>query len=118
VIVGDGAFQMTGMELSTIVRFGLNPIIVVLNNGGYGTERPMMDGPFNDILSWRYARIPEFFGKGGKGFEVRTEEDLNASLRTGWDHKEGFSILDVQLDPSDASPALKRLTAALAKKVK
>src|ERR687891_235116 len=36
VIVGDGAFQMTGMELSTIARFKLNPIVVVLNNGGYG----------------------------------------------------------------------------------
>src|ERR1700678_1741712 len=32
VIVGDGAFQMTGMELSTIARHGLNPIVVVLNN--------------------------------------------------------------------------------------
>jgi TPP-dependent 2-oxoacid decarboxylase len=44
VIVGDGAFQMTGMEISTISRFSLNPIIIVLNNRGYGTERPMLDG--------------------------------------------------------------------------
>src|SRR4029453_5457269 len=34
VIVGDGAFQMTGMEISTITRFSLNPIIIVLNNKG------------------------------------------------------------------------------------
>ncbi|MBD0359896.1 MAG: alpha-keto acid decarboxylase family protein, partial [Nitrososphaeraceae archaeon] len=54
VIVGDGAFQMTGMEISTISRFALNPIIIVLNNNGYGTERPMLDGPFNDILPWNY----------------------------------------------------------------
>jgi len=39
VIVGDGAFQMTGMELSTIARYGLNPIVIVLNNHGYTTER-------------------------------------------------------------------------------
>jgi TPP-dependent 2-oxoacid decarboxylase len=39
VIVGDGAFQMTGMEISTISRFALNPIIIVLNNNGYGTDR-------------------------------------------------------------------------------
>src|SRR5207248_5348234 len=44
VLVGDGAFQMTGMELSTVARFKLNPIVIVLNNGGYGTERPMQDG--------------------------------------------------------------------------
>jgi TPP-dependent 2-oxoacid decarboxylase len=57
VIVGDGAFQMTGMELSTIARFKLNPIVVVLNNGGYGTERPMLDGQFNDILPWNYRSV-------------------------------------------------------------
>ena len=39
VLVGDGAFQMTGMELSTIVRHGFNPIVIVLDNKGYGTER-------------------------------------------------------------------------------
>ena len=48
VIVGDGAFQMTGTELSTIVRYGLNPIVVVLNNHGYGTERHLLEGAFND----------------------------------------------------------------------
>jgi TPP-dependent 2-oxoacid decarboxylase len=56
VIVGDGAFQMTGMEISTITRFALNPVIIVLNNNGYGTERPMLDGPFNDVLRWNYTR--------------------------------------------------------------
>ena len=30
---------MTGMEISTIARYGLNPIVVVLNNHGYTTER-------------------------------------------------------------------------------
>ena len=34
VLVGDGAFQMTGMELATVARYGLNPIVVVLNNAG------------------------------------------------------------------------------------
>jgi hypothetical protein len=28
----------------------LSPIIIILNNNGYGTERPMLDGPFNDVL--------------------------------------------------------------------
>ena len=64
VIVGDGAFQITGMEISTITRFALNPIIIVLNNTGYGTERPMLDGPFNDVLRWNYYRTPEVIGRG------------------------------------------------------
>ena len=79
VIVGDGAFEMTGMEISTIGRFALNPIIIVLNNNGYGTERPMLDGPFNDILPWNYYRIPELIGIG-KGFKIETEDQLEESL--------------------------------------
>ena len=62
VVVGDGAFQMTGMELSTIARHGLNPIVVVLNNHGYTTERFLLEGPFNDIHDWAYHRIPEVLG--------------------------------------------------------
>lgn len=48
-LVGDGSFQMTGMEISTAARCGLAPIVLVLNNGGYGTFRSMIDGPFNDL---------------------------------------------------------------------
>ena len=66
VIVGDGAFQMTGMELSTIAQHGLNPIVVVLNNHGYTTERFLLEGTFNDIPNWAYHRIPEVLG-GGTG---------------------------------------------------
>jgi indolepyruvate decarboxylase len=117
VLVGDGAFQMTGMELSTIARFKLNPIVVVFNNRGYGTERPMLDGPFNDIHYWNYSRIPDILGVG-RGFDVNTEDQLEEALRSARAYEEGFSILDVHLDPHDSSPALKRLTESLAKRVK
>ena len=79
VIVGDGAFQMTGMELSTIARHGLNPIVVVLNNHGYTTERFLLDGPFNDIQDWAYHKVPEVVG-AGLGIEVRTVGELDAAL--------------------------------------
>ncbi|HWP93478.1 MAG TPA: thiamine pyrophosphate-dependent enzyme [Thermodesulfobacteriota bacterium] len=117
VLVGDGAFQMTGMELSTIARFKLNPIVVVFNNRGYGTERPMLDGPFNDIHPWKFSKIPEMLG-AGKGYDVNTEDQLEEALRSARAYEEGFSILDVHLDPHDSSPALKRLTESLAKRVK
>lgn len=38
------------MELAAAARYGLSPIVIVLNNHGYGTERPMLDGAFNDVL--------------------------------------------------------------------
>jgi indolepyruvate decarboxylase len=117
VIVGDGGFQMTGMELSTAVRFHLNPIVVVLNNHGYGTERPMLDGPFNDILSWQFNRIPEILGSG-TGFRIETEEQLEAALQAARADTDSFSILDIHLASDDISPALQRMTHMLGKRVK
>ena len=117
VLVGDGAFQMTGMELSTAVRYGLNPIVIVLNNFGYGTERPMLDGKFNDVAPWQFARLPDLFG-AGKGFTVRTEEELDQALQAARLYTEGFCILDVQLGQYDFSPVLQRMTGALGKKVR
>ncbi|MGB7638719.1 MAG: thiamine pyrophosphate-binding protein [Nitrososphaeraceae archaeon] len=117
VIVGDGAFQMTGMEISTLTRFALNPVIIVLNNNGYGTERPMLDGPFNDVLRWNYYRIPEIIGHG-KAFLIETEGQLEDSLSAAEKfYSKDLCILDVRLDPHDGSPALQRLTESLGKKV-
>jgi TPP-dependent 2-oxoacid decarboxylase len=116
VLVGDGAFQMTGMELSTTVRCGLNPIVVVLNNRGYGTERPMLDGPFNDVQPWNFHRVPEVLG-AGRGFLVRTEKELDDALAVAAKFKESFSLIEVMLDQNDHSPALQRLTQRLGKKV-
>ena len=79
VIVGDGAFQMTGMEISTAVRYHLNSIIVLLNNRGYATERRLLDGPFNDLQPWQYNAIPEIVG-GEKGFLINTEDKFDRAL--------------------------------------
>ena len=62
------------------MRHGFNPIVLVLNNKGYGTERFLQEGPFNDIPNWNYHRLPDLLG-GGWGFEVRTEGDLDKALR-------------------------------------
>jgi indolepyruvate decarboxylase len=116
VLVGDGAFQMSAMELASAARFGLNPIVVVLNNEGYGTERPMIDGRFNDVHLWDYSKLTEVF-KAGKGYEVKTENELEAALVDA-KKQDSLTILDVHLAPDDSSLALKRLTAALKKHVK
>ena len=53
------AFQMSGMKIATAARLGMNPIVVLLDNDGYGTERPLLDGAFNDLLRWALCRHPE-----------------------------------------------------------
>ena len=117
VIVGDGAFQMTGMELSTAARHGFNPIVVILNNHGYTTERFLLDGSFNDVHPWRFHEIPKVLGTG-KGFEVRTAGELDEALIAAWANTASFSVVNVHLDKLDHSPALERLTSRLSKVVR
>jgi TPP-dependent 2-oxoacid decarboxylase len=116
VLVGDGAFQMTGMELATAIRYRLNPIIVLLNNAGYGTERHIQDGPYNDLIPWNYHLLPDVLG-AGRGFAVETEEQLDQALRQAENETESFSLIDVRLDSLDRSPALHRLARNLAKRL-
>jgi indolepyruvate decarboxylase len=117
VLVGDGAFQMTGMELSTVARFGLTPIVMVLNNEGYGTERPMLDGRFNDVLNWRYSEVPRLLG-AGRGHVAGTEDELEEALLAARAERDTFHVIEVRLAPDDRSEALHRLTAALAERVR
>jgi len=99
---------MTGIELSTSLRYGLSPIVVILNNAGYLTERLMIDGQFNDVLQWDYTKLPDLF-QGGRAFLVESEEELDTALASVEALPGEVCVLDVRLDPMDASPALMRL---------
>jgi TPP-dependent 2-oxoacid decarboxylase len=114
VLVGDGAFQMTGMELSTCAKYGLDPLVIVLNNGGYTTERLILDGGFNDIQPWDYGKLPELFG-AGRSHVVNTVGDLEAALDEARVRDGQFFLIDLRLDKSDISPALIRLGERLKK---
>ncbi len=117
VIVGDGAFQMTGLELSTIARMKMNPIVIVMNNRGYTTERFLLEGDYNDIHVWNYHKMPELLGVG-LGLEVRTEQELDAALEKALANVESYSLLNIHLDPMDRSPALERLAQRLSKVIR
>lgn len=118
VIVGDGAFQMTGMELSTIARHGFPTIVIVLDNKGYGTERFLHEGEhaYNEIHPWNYCKLPEVLGRG-KGYEVRTEGEFDAALGKAWADTSEFSLIQVHLSKADCSLALERLAEKLSKRV-
>jgi indolepyruvate decarboxylase len=116
VLVGDGAFQMTGTELSTCIRYGQAPIVVVLNNRGYGTEREILEGPFNDIHEWQYEKICDLLG-GGVGNRVGTFGELVQALNSAVDDVKHVHVLNVLLDPSDRSTAMKRVAQRLAKRM-
>ncbi|MDP8262002.1 MAG: thiamine pyrophosphate-binding protein [Candidatus Ancaeobacter aquaticus] len=106
--VGDGAFQMTAQELSTIIRHNLNPIIFLINNEGYTIERVLDDGPYNDLQMWKYNMLPEVFN-GPKGFEVKTEGDLEKALASAQDNPDSLAFIEVHFDRWDCSESLQKL---------
>jgi len=106
---------MTGMELAVAAKYGLNPIVIVLNNRGYGTERPMLDGAFNDVADWRYSKVPEVLGTG-LGFLIKTERELGEALTEAKSY-DGPCILEVLLEKNDISIPLQRLGKNLSKSI-
>jgi indolepyruvate decarboxylase len=116
ILVGDGAFQMTGTELSTHARLGLAPVVIVFNNAGYSTERYILDGPFNDIAAWNFHRLGELFGPL-RGYEAGTEEEFETALQAAIAERACPSIVNVHLSPKDPSPAMRRLSEHLSRRV-
>ncbi len=114
VMVGDGAFQMTGLELLTMAKYKLNPIIILFNNKIYATlkycEPPKTMQPHN-IPTMDYAKMAEILG--GKGITVKTVGDFRKGLQAAKEVKETFTLLDVVLDEKDISPALRTFGESL-----
>jgi len=108
VVVGDGAFQMTGTEISTAVRLGLDPVFLILNNDGYGTMRQICEGSFNQITRWNYDKICELVG-GGTSANVETKGELDDALRSARDEG-GLRVLNLVLPRADISPQLETIS--------
>jgi TPP-dependent 2-oxoacid decarboxylase len=117
VLVGDGALLMSAIELATLARYRIPALVVVMDNGGYGTERPMLDGPFNDVAPVDHVGLALAMGFRAAR-RVGLEGELWEALRTFTRETTGPTLVSVALDPHDASEALRNLTAALGEKVK
>jgi len=115
VLVGDGAFLMTGMEALTAAFHGVHPIVIVVDNKGYGTQRPMIDGPFNNIPLLRSEELPKAFGVG-VGYQCETEEELYTALQQAIQNDD-LCIIRACVPLGKYSPGLVRLTDALRKRV-
>ena len=116
VLTGDGAFQMTGMEISHAPRHGLSPIVVLINNAGWQIFRPV--SPRHDLLEvppWPYAELAQAWG--GVGFRADTREELREALRAA--HEVGdFALIECKTPQDDLSPISKRYIRESARKAK
>jgi indolepyruvate decarboxylase len=113
VLVGDGAFQMTGAEISTAVRLGLNPIIMVLNNDGYGTMRRIRQGRFNVITQWNYSNICELVG-GGDSSIASTIGEFDAALSLA-QKSDRVHVIELKVPRNDVSEQLARIATEVRK---
>jgi indolepyruvate decarboxylase len=112
VLVGDGAFQMTGWELGNAARCGCDPIVLVFNNASWEMLRTFAPGAqFNDLGRWDFAAMAA--GMGGDGHRVRTTSELATALARAHATRGRFQLLDIQLQPGELSPTLQRFVQAV-----
>ncbi len=107
LFIGDGSFQVSAQELSTILRHDHKPVIFLINNGGYTIERGYLGKaePYNDVANWSYADLPKVFrpDTSARSFVVRTVSDLQNALGTPNDT---MIFVESIMDPYDAPAAV------------
>ena len=106
ILCGDGAFQMTGPEIAQAPRYGASPIVLVMNNGGWGIFRPVADR--EDLLTippWPYAQLAQAWG--GIGMRAQTVIELRDALEAAGRCR-SFVIIEVIVDPHDLSPITRK----------
>ena len=84
--VGDGGFLMTGSELATAMQTGARPILIVADNGSYGTIRMHQEKHFPERVSATSLTNPDFArmasAYGALGIAVNHSGELDGALRT------------------------------------
>lgn len=107
-LIGDGSFQLTAQEVSTMIRHNADPVIFLLNNRGYTIEVEIHDGPYNNIKNWDYAGLIDVFNAGegnGIGLRATTAGELSAAVAKAVSHK-GTVLIECALDRDDCTPEL------------
>ena len=114
VLCGDGAFQMTGPEISHAPAMDANPIVIVVNNSGWQIFRPIAERPeLLEIPPWPYARLAEDWG--GAGFVARNLAEMRAALEAAHS-KKTFAIIEAHVAVDDLSPVTVKYIQAAARR--
>jgi TPP-dependent 2-oxoacid decarboxylase len=107
-LIGDGSFQLTAQEVSSMIRHETTPILFLLNNRGYTIEVEIHDGPYNNIKNWDYAGLMDVFNAGegnGLGLRARTAGELADAIAKARSHC-GPVLIECALDRDDCTPEL------------
>ena len=114
VLVGDGAFQMTGWELGNCRRYGWDPIVIVFNNCSWEMLRVFQpESKFNSLDDWHFAELAAPLG--GEGVRVSTRLELGAALERAYQRPGKFQLIEVILPQGSVSNTLARFVVGLKK---
>jgi indolepyruvate decarboxylase len=115
VLVGDGAFQMTGTEIAHAPEYHCNPIVVLFNNARWEMLQAFFpDAGYNGTVPWPFATLAELWG--GRGFDARTPRQLRDALAAA-SREDRFTLIDVKLQQGDVSPILRGFVSAFKQRV-
>lgn len=110
LFIGDGSFQLTAQELSTLLRHEQKPIVFLINNDGYTIERYILGetSSYNDIGSWDYAKLPAVLSPQTQAFcvAVATSQQLEMALEQA-SRQDQLAFIEVKLPMMDSPPAMK-----------
>ena len=112
ILVGDGAFQMTGWELGNCKRYGWDPIVLLFNNASWEMLRTFQpESSFNDLGHWGFAEMAA--GMGGDGVRVNTRAELIAALDKAMATRGRFQLIDITIPRGVLSETLSRFVAGV-----
>lgn len=110
VLVGDGGFQMTGWELLHARRWGVAPIVIVMNNRSWEMLQSFLPSDYNRLDDGEYAQLAKLWG--GDGFLVESAAELREALVAARS-SESWSLIEITLAPGDISATLDAFTRSV-----
>lgn len=111
VVTGDGSHQLTANEIGTMGRYGIKPIIFVLNNALYGVEIVVSDSgwKYDDLAKWNYSKLPAALGcDDWFCAKVTTVAELDAAIENA-NAFDGASYIEVMIPAAESQPVSKQL---------
>jgi len=101
-IAGDGDFLMNGQELATATQHGAKSIVVLLNNGMYGTIRMHQERDFpthnmgSNLNNPHFANLAKAYGY--EGIRISKTEEFEPALMAALARNQG-TLIEIMLDP-------------------
>jgi indolepyruvate decarboxylase len=107
ILVGDGAFQMTGWELGNCRRYGWDPIVLVFNNLSWEMLHTLQpESKFTQLDDWHFAEVANALG--GHGVRVTTRSELRDALERAAATRGKFQLVEAMIPRGVLSATLER----------